>query len=217
MKLKTPVGSEDHVQGPSDAPVTLVEYGDYQCAYCGQAYPIIKAIQERFGARLRFVFRNMPLTNAHPQAELAAEAAALQGKFWEMHDLLYEHQRELGPEFVRNAAARLQLDLDAFSSAIEAGKVRARVHHDFMDGVRSGVNGPPTFFINDERFDDAWDGSAWIHWLRLRIDWPAATWIDGDSRVPDCPGIGDDSGFRSAAGRVYPCRGGANDSLARGL
>src|SRR5262249_36036692 len=157
---ETPVSPEDHVQGPSDAPVTLVEYGDYQCPYCGQAYPIVKAIQKRFGTRLRFVFRNMPLTNAHPQAELAAEAAeaaALHGKFWEMLDLLYEHQRELGPDFVRNAAARLHLDLDAFSRAIEAGEVRAHVHHDFMDGVRSGVNGTPTFFINGVRFDDAWD------------------------------------------------------------
>ena len=160
MTLKTPVGPNDHAQGPADAPVTLVEYGDYQCPYCGQAYPIIKALQARFGARLRFVFRNMPLKNAHPQAELAAEAAeaaALQDKFWEMHDMLYEHQRELGAVFVTNAAARLHLDLDAFSKGMVSAGVRERVQHDFMDGVRSGVNGTPTFFINGTRFDDSWD------------------------------------------------------------
>jgi protein-disulfide isomerase len=160
MNLKTPVGSDDHAQGPADAPVTLVEYGDYQCPYCGQAYPIVKAIQTRFGSRLRFVFRNMPLKNAHPQAELAAEAAeaaALQGKFWQMHDLLYEHQGELGAEFVVKAATRLHLDVGAFEKAIETGQVRPRVEHDFMDGVHSGVNGTPTFFINGTRFDDSWD------------------------------------------------------------
>jgi len=160
MTLKTPVGPNDHAQGPADAPVTLVEYGDYQCPYCGQAYPIVKAIQARSGPRLRFVFRNMPLKNAHPQAELAAEAAeaaALQGKFWEMHDALYEHQARLGPEFVTKEAARLHLDLDAFNAAIDSGQVRGRVEHDFMDGVRSGVNGTPTFFINGTRFDDSWD------------------------------------------------------------
>jgi protein-disulfide isomerase len=160
MTLKTPVGPNDHTEGPADAPVTLVEYGDYQCPYCGQAYPIVKAMQTRFGSRLRFVFRNMPLKNAHPQAELAAEAAeaaALQGKFWQMHDALYEHQAELGPEFVVKAAARLHLDVDAFQQAIESGQVRPRVEHDFMDGVRSGVNGTPTFFINGTRYDDSWD------------------------------------------------------------
>lgn len=163
MKLKTPVGADDHTQGPADAPVTLVEYGDYQCPYCGQAYPIVKDLQSRFGPRLRFVFRNMPLKNAHPQAELAAEAAeaaALQGKFWQMHDLLYEHQRELGSEFVTKAAARLHLDVDAFTKAIETGQVRARVERDFMDGVRSGVNGTPTFFLNGTRFDDSWDADT---------------------------------------------------------
>jgi len=160
MTLKTPVGPDDHAEGPADAPVTLVEYGDYQCPYCGQAYPVVKAMQKRFGSRLRFVFRNMPLKNAHPQAELAAEAAeaaALQGKFWQMHDALYEHQAELGSEFVVKTAARLHLDVDAFQKAIESGKVRPRVEHDFMDGVRSGVNGTPTFYINGTRFDDSWD------------------------------------------------------------
>jgi len=95
-RLTLPVGERDHSAGPSDAPLLLVEYGDYQCPYCGAAYPIVKRIQKELGSSLRFVFRNFPITNSHPQAEWAAEtaeAAAAQGKFWEMHDFLYENQR----------------------------------------------------------------------------------------------------------------------------
>ncbi len=160
MKLTIPVGADDHAQGPATAGVTLVEYGDYQCPHCGRAYPIIKAIQARFGDRLRFVFRNMPLQNAHPQAELAAEAAeaaGAQGKFWEMHDAIYEHQRELGPDLVRLLAHRLRLDVPKFEADLAAHRFRARVEHDFNSGVRSGVNGTPTFFLNGERYDDSWD------------------------------------------------------------
>ena len=109
--LTLPVSEErDHIQGPADAPVTLVEYGDYECPYCGAAYPIIKEVQARMGERLRFVFRNFPITTSHPHAEQAAEAAeaaAAQGTFWEMHDLLYENQRQLtrrGPPRLRRAA-----------------------------------------------------------------------------------------------------------------
>jgi len=184
MRLKTPVGPSDHANGPADAPVTLVQYGDYQCPSCGQAYPIVKALQGRFGPRLRFVFRNMPLTDAHPQAELAAEAAeaaALQGKFWPMHDLLYEHQAELGPGFIMRAAARLHLDLDAFKTAIASGQVRGRVQDDFRDGVRSGVKGTPTFFLNGARFDDRWDEET----LGAAIE----SAIDG-TMPPTAPGAG---------------------------
>ena len=161
MTLKTPVGPNDHAQGPADAPVTLVEYGDYQCPYCGQAYPIVKAVQARFGARLRFVFRNMPLKNAHPQAELAAEAAEAAGAAGQV---LGDARRALRASGQLGAGirhegrrARLHLDLDAFKQRSTAGQVRGRVEHDFMDGVRSGVNGTPTFFINGTRFDDSWD------------------------------------------------------------
>src|SRR5258706_4325395 len=96
--LTLPVGQRDHQQGPETAPVTLVEYGDYECPFCGKAYPIVKEIERRLGDRLRFVFRNFPLTQSHPHAEHAAEAAeaaAVQGKFWEMHDTLFEHQSAL--------------------------------------------------------------------------------------------------------------------------
>jgi protein-disulfide isomerase len=156
MSLTIPIGKDDHVQGPAAAAVTLVEYGDYECPYCGAAYPMVKAITKRLGPKLRFAFRNMPLNEMHPHAELAAEAAeaaASQGKFWEMHDALYEHQPELGPDLLRTLAKRLHLDVQRFEEDLASRRFRERVKHDFMSGVRSGVAGTPTFFINDERYD----------------------------------------------------------------
>ena len=150
----------DHVQGPADAPVTLVEYGDYECPYCGAAYPIVKEVRARLGDTLRFVFRNFPITTAHPHAEQAAEAAeaaAAQGKFWQMHDLLYENQRRLGDQDLSAYAARLGLDVDRFDRELSEHVHAARVHEDFMSGVRSGVNGTPTFYINGARHDDSYD------------------------------------------------------------
>jgi protein-disulfide isomerase len=159
--LTLPVSDErDHIQGPSDAPVTLVEYGDYQCPYCGAAYPIIKDVQASMGDRLRFVFRNFPITTAHPQAEQAAEAAeaaGVQDRFWPMHDLLYENQRHLADENLLRYAGRLGLDVDSFGHDLAEHVHAARVHDDFMSGVRSGVNGTPTFYINGARHDDSYD------------------------------------------------------------
>jgi len=140
--------------------VTLVEYGDYQCEHCGAAYPVIKAVQEAMGEDLRFVFRNFPLTEAHPDAELAAEAAEAagsQGKFWEMHDTLYENQEQLGERLVLGAAEKFGLDLKRFMTDLKERKFQARVKEDFMSGVRSGVNGTPGFFINGVRYQDSWD------------------------------------------------------------
>src|SRR5881398_169960 len=116
-KLTPLVSQHDHQQGPETAPVTLVEYGDYECPYCGQAYGIVKEVQRRLGDRLRFVFRNFPLTNAHPHA---ADAAAAQGKFWEMHDYLYEHQQALDDPHLLQAAEHLGLDLARFRQEMEA-------------------------------------------------------------------------------------------------
>jgi protein-disulfide isomerase len=158
-KLSVPVTKADHIAGGAAALVTLIEYGDYQCPFCGQAYPIVQAIQRQLGARLRFVFRNFPLTNAHPLAEAAAEgaeAAAMQGKFWEMHDLLYENQANLGPQLPVEAASKLSLDVPLFLGDLKARKYKERVRRDFMGGVRSGVNGTPGFFINDARFEGSW-------------------------------------------------------------
>ena len=159
-QLKPPVSDRDQAQGGADAGVTLVEYGDYECPHCGRAYPIVKAVQKRMGSRLRFVFRNFPLSNAHPHAELAAvatEAASEQGKFWEMHDVLFENQGALQRADLLGYARTLALDVDRFAADLEREVHRVRVQEDFRSGVRSGVNGTPTFFINGTRFDGAWD------------------------------------------------------------
>lgn len=172
-ELTTAVGPDDHVQGPADAPVTLVEYGDYECPYCGKAYPIVKRIQARMGDRLRFVFRNFPLAELHPNAAAAAamaEAAGLQGKFWEMHDMLFEHQRALNSGNLKTYARALDLDRAALEQALERGAPAARVRKDFMSGVRSGVNGTPTFFINGRRFDADWtDEEAFVAALTREV------------------------------------------------
>jgi protein-disulfide isomerase len=156
-ELTLPVDDDrDHIQGPADAPVTLLEYGDYECPYCGAAYPIVKQVQARMGSRLRFVFRNFPITTSHPHAEQAAEAAeaaAAQGKFWEMHDLLYENQKRLDAADLHSYAEELRLDVEAFDEDLTTHVHAARVHDDFMSGVRSGVNGTPTFYINGRRHD----------------------------------------------------------------
>jgi protein-disulfide isomerase len=159
--LTLPVTEDrDHIQGPTEAAVTLVEYGDYECPYCGAAYPIIKEVQSRMGERLRFVFRNFPITTSHPHAEQAAEtaeAAAAQGRFWQMHDLLYENQRRLRDPDLRDYAERLALDVERFDKELADHVHAARVREDFMSGVRSGVNGTPTFYINGTRHDDSYD------------------------------------------------------------
>jgi protein-disulfide isomerase len=160
-QLTLPVAEErDHIQGRAEAPVTLLEYGDYECPYCGAAYPIVKQLQARLGERLRFVFRNFPITTSHPHAEQAAEAAeaaAAQGRFWEMHDHLYEHQSELEDNDLRRYADELGLDVETFDAELAQHRHAARVREDFMSGVRSGVNGTPTFYINGERHDDSYE------------------------------------------------------------
>jgi|SRR5579883_2109326 len=164
-KLRTSIGPHDHTQGNPDAPVTLVEYGDYQCSHCARAYPIVQRVQKHFGSRLLFVFRNFPLTRSHPHAESAAEAAefaAAQSKFWEMHDLLYENQSRLSPELYEELARQLALNPLALTAALDKGDFTGRVRSDFMGGVRSGVNGTPTFFINGERHDGPFDYPALV-------------------------------------------------------
>ena len=159
-QLTIPVSERDHIQGPTTAPVTLVEYGDYECPYCGQAYPIVKELQQRLGDRLRFVFRNFPLTQIHLHAEHAAEAAEAAGaqdKFWEMHDTLFEHQRALDDKHMKEYAAKLGLDESRFSREMTEQSFAARLREDFLSGVRSGVNGTPTFFINGVRYDGSYD------------------------------------------------------------
>lgn len=159
-RLSVPVSARDHSQGSEDAVVTLVEYGDYECPHCGRAYPIVKEIQRRLGSRLRFVFRNFPLTQIHPHAEHAAEAAeaaAAPGKFWEMHDVIFEHQNALDDRHLLEYAADLGLDKGRFQHELTSHAHSTRVREDFLSGIKSGVNGTPTFFINGIRHDDSWD------------------------------------------------------------
>jgi len=159
-RLLLPVGPRDHIQGPANAPVTLVEYGDFECPYCGAAHPIIKKTQEIMRDDLRFVFRHFPLTQVHPHAQAAAEAAEAagsQGQFWEMHDLLYENQPRLDALHLVRYAEERGLDTVRFVRELKEGVYQGRVREDFMSGVRSGVNGTPAFFINGIRYDDSWE------------------------------------------------------------
>lgn len=164
--LSLPVSERDHAQGPADAPVTLVEYGDYQCPYCAKAHPIVKQLQANLGDQLRFVFRNFPLTRIHPdalRAAVAAESVAdLAGPeaYWAMHDLIFEHQRDSAdalraPQLLANAA-EAGADASQVAGQLESEVLTTRVRDDFMGGVHSGVNGTPTFFINGTRFDGDW-------------------------------------------------------------
>lgn len=159
-RLMLPVGGRDHTRGPRDAPEVLVEYGGYQCPHSGQAYGIVQEIQQRLGDRLCFVFRHFPLTEIHPQAQKAAEAvecAGVQGRFWEMHDILFQRQPALGNGELVEYALELGLDMPQFLSTL-AGRIYAeRVYEDFESGVSSGVSSTPTFFINGVRHAGPWD------------------------------------------------------------
>jgi protein-disulfide isomerase len=160
MSLTPPVSERDHVQGSATAPVTLVEYGDYECPHCGTVYPIIKQIQQHFGEALRFVFRNFPLNEIHRHAEHAAEAAeaaGAAGKFWPMHDIIFEHQTALTDRDLVTYAEAVGVDSRSVAEALARHTFTEQVKEDFMSGVRSGVNGTPTFFINGERYDGAHD------------------------------------------------------------
>jgi protein-disulfide isomerase len=165
-KLSVAVSAKDHRQGDPGAPCTLVEYGDYQCPSCGQAYPIVKRVQKHYGKRLSFVFRNFPLTQMHPFAEPAAETAEFagaNGKFWGMHDLLFENQARLGDdELLPELAQQLHLAPAKLLEALESKEFEPRVKSDFSSGVRSGVNGTPTFFINGQRHDGAYDFASLV-------------------------------------------------------
>ena len=167
-RLKVPVSERDHVIGPADALATLVEYGDYECPYCALAHPIVKEVQRRLGRRLRFAFRHFPLAEMHPRAlsaAEAAEAAGAQGRFWEMHDLLYTNQPALEDADLLAYASALGLDVRRFVDELAEHTWEARVREDFMSGVRSGVNGTPTFFINGVRHDSGWDVETLIEAL----------------------------------------------------
>lgn len=154
--LKVPVTLEDHIEGNEHAPITLVEYGDYQCPYCRMAAVVVKQLQSHFGDQLKFVFRNFPLANVHPLAEVAAETAEFaseHGLFWEMHDLIYANQDNLSVPFLLELAETLNLSTIKLKNALENRTYEPKVKKDFIGGVRSGVNGTPTFYIQDQRYN----------------------------------------------------------------
>jgi len=159
-KLKVPVGPADNTLGDEHAPVTLVEYGDYQCPFCGRAHSVVKAVRKHFGKQLRFVYRHFPLTQIHPMAEPAAEAAEFagaNGRFWEMHDGLFENQENLGSPLFAGLAQTLRFSSEDLTGALESHEFLPKIKEDFMGGVRSGVNGTPTFFINGYRYEGMFD------------------------------------------------------------
>jgi protein-disulfide isomerase len=159
-RLTPPVSERDHIRGNAKAPVTLVEYGDLECPDCGAAHPVIESLRKELGDRMRFVYRHFPLSQIHPRAALAAEAAEAAGaqrKFWQMHDMLFEHQQALDEFHLTEYAAELGLSLTPFLDALATHVHAPRVGEDFMSGVRSGVNGTPTFFVNDVRYEGRHD------------------------------------------------------------
>jgi protein-disulfide isomerase len=176
-KLSIAVGRQDHVRGSPKAPMTLVEYGDFECPYCGRAYGILRDIEGEMGPQLCVVFRHFPLASIHPHAEaaaLAAEAAGAQGRFWEMHDALYENQNALDDDDLLRYAEALDLEPMEFEKALRAATFLLRIKEDFMSGVRSGVNGTPTFFINGERHEGSYEYPVLIRALREAAEIRAA-------------------------------------------
>lgn len=167
--LELPVSDRDHFEGDPSAAVTVVEYGDYQCPPCGRAFPIVKRIQQEMGEKLRFVFRNFPLSQVHPDAESAAEAAeaaAAQGNFTQMHDLLFQNQDRLAAGDLIQYARQAGLDVARFEQDMKAGTYRERVREDLEGGIRSGVQGTPTFFVNGESYEGSWNFEPFLEALR---------------------------------------------------
>src|SRR2546421_1636261 len=161
--LAVPVSERDHSQGPVTAPVTLVQYGDYECPYTRQSTTVVQALQAQLGERLRFVFRNFPLVQIHPHALHAAEAAetaATQGKFWEMHDYIFHHQHTLEDADLAHFAVAVGLDMQQYARALAEQRSLARIEEDMEGGERSGVQGTPTFFINGVLYRGSWEQEA---------------------------------------------------------
>lgn len=156
MSLKPSVSTTDHAQGNDNADLVIVEYGDYQCPYCGAAYPVLKELIKEFGSQVKFVFRNFPLSEMHQYARpaaIAAEAANLQGKFWEMHDAIYENQGSLNELFLFELAEKIGLNVSQFKTDIQKAELEDKVDSDFESGIMSGVNGTPSFFVNGNKFN----------------------------------------------------------------
>ncbi|MCD7971933.1 MAG: DsbA family protein [Candidatus Azobacteroides sp.] len=170
--LKIEINDTDHILGSKDAPVELLEYADYECPYCGQAYKVIKEIQKEMGDKLRFVFRNFPLQELHPfavHAAIAAEAATAQDKFWEMHDMLFENQRRLEDEYLITYAREVGMDTNRFEEDFMKDEFFQKVKADFESGVNCGVEGTPAFFVNGKRYDGNWKSPEFKSYLKSLV------------------------------------------------
>lgn len=167
--LTKPVTEADHIEGPSSAPVTLVEYGDFECPHCGRAFPIIEEVRRKMGDQLRFVYRHFPLAEIHPHAQAAAEsaeAAGAQDKFWQMHHQLFTHQDALGHVQLLQYAKEIEIDLDQFDKSLKTHEFAQHIRTDFMSGARSGVNGTPTLFINGIRYEGRVDVASLVREIK---------------------------------------------------
>jgi protein-disulfide isomerase len=172
-KLTVPVNiGSDHIRGSINAPITIVEYGDYECPYTGMAYPIVKEIMKQFGDQIYFVFRNFPLNDIHPHAQHAAEAAeaaAAQDKFWQMHDYLFEHQKALDDRHLLEYAKKVGLNIDKFKTEMSEHIYAPLINKSLKVGIDSGVEGTPTFFVNAQRYEGSWDLDTFSSFLKRNL------------------------------------------------
>ena len=170
QKLTVPVNiGSDHIRGSINAPIVIVEYGDYECPCRGMAYPVVQDIMKQFGDKIYFVFRNFPLNDIHPHAQHAAEAAeaaAAQDKFWQMHDYLFEHQKALDDHHLLEYAQKVGLDIDKFKHEMSGHIYAPLINKSLKSGINSGVEGTPTFFINGEHYEDSWDLDTFTSFLK---------------------------------------------------
>lgn len=169
MSLKPGVSSSDHIQGNSQAEIELVEYGDYECPYCRRAHYEVKKVQQELGDKLKFVFRNFPLENVHPyalHAATAAEVAASFDKFWEMHDILYNNQESLGDSDLVDYARELGINEKKFETEFPEMKYADKIEADLESGLRSGVNGTPSFFVNGQKYNGDYTADAILEFLQ---------------------------------------------------
>lgn len=172
VNLKTPINKCDHIRGPAHAGISLVEYGDYQCPFCASACAVVDQLEPYFEGQMRFVFRQFPLTEVHPYAEVAAESAEFAGAagvFWEMHEALFRNQAILSVPTIMLIAEKLRLSETMMRHSLETGQFRSKVRNDFMGGVRSGVNGTPTFFINGVRHEGPFDFASLASAIQSRL------------------------------------------------
>jgi protein-disulfide isomerase len=170
--LTMPINGRDHIRGSLDAPLHLVEYGDYECPFCGMAHPVVQQVERMLSDQLCFAFRHFPIVSAHPhalRAAEAAEAAAAQGQFWAMHQRLFEHQDLLDDEMLVFHAEQIGLDRERFIEDLESQRFIPRVREDLSSGARSGVNGTPTFFVNGLRYEGVPEVHSLIEALQLTV------------------------------------------------